>query len=581
MSTDSTAKRNDCGKSSHHNREAALYVLLLNAKPWRSRTCFNHFPQRFVHGAHSSPVLCFMIHQRNILLLSLLLFIFPINSAFNELEGHHLKGCALLENPYVVRDVTRRMQFGGIALQYLERLQDNLQFTIHLTEWDRTWSAFIEHMAQCDPLSTGPNKCVCDIGVGSFTMTNERAEEIKFVWPFGNENHHMVSRKSDLRVDDSQNTWFVFQTFSLRVWGIIFLGIFMHAIGTVFFGPFRPPKRELSPERDAVTARRANMISGIIWQIKRFPAAVLFSYAHLIGHPFGEQSQGTPSFHRTAWLVLGVTTGLFLLTVYQASLTVLLFESTITSPFRTLKDITDCAVPPNRVAIIRGGASQDFWNMAVNTSAQRKKCQNWDQVGMTVSNLEEGFAFVKEGKADYFYSLEGSVLFRAHRNCEDFEPVGEPFFSTSVGFVLPQKVNETVLHLLSRETRILREQDGFESASLLAARNSCDAEIDATITSGKLWAFFVLYIVLWTGLLLYRCIFLWRRRKDNDQHNNNPNHNNASIVVMNMHSKPTRAVTGMAVIDDQLDSFGEYPDQDYWLPQQQRQVHNDDVIPPS
>lgn len=538
-------------------------------------------PRPLVHGANLPPHSCFMTYKRLPFLLTLFLLSLPLNSAYYELAGHHFHGCALLENPYVVPDVTRRLKFGGVALRYLERLEDNLQFTIRLTQWERTWSAFIDHMAVCDPYSSGPNKCQCDIGVGSFTMTNERAEKINFVWALGNENHRMVSRKSDLRVDDSKNTWFVFQTFSLRVWGFIFLGIFMHAIGTVFFGPFRPPKCETQPGMDAMRARRANRLTGILWQVKRFPAAVLFSYAHLIGHPFGERSQGTPSFHRTAWLVLGVTAGLFLLTVYEASLTVLLFESTRTSPFRTLRDITDCAVPPDRVAIIRGGASQDFWNMAVNTSAQREKCKSWDQVGTTVSDLEEGFEFVKEGKADYFYSLEGSVLFRAHRDCEEFEPVGEPFFSTSVGFVMPQKVNRTILDILSRETRILREQDGYESASLLAARNSCDAVIDATITSGKLWAFFVLYSVLWSLLLLYRCVFLWRRKKAIDKHSHDSNNNNTEVVVMDMHSMPTRSITGVARGGDTFDTFDEYSGREDYSIQQQYQVRDEDQTPPA
>lgn len=522
-----------------------------------------------------------MTHKQLFFLSTLFLLLLPLNSAYYELSALNFQGCALLENPYVVPDVTRRLQFDGVALRYLQRLQDNLQFTINLTLWDRTWGAFIDHMADCDPYSSGPDKCQCDIGVGSFTMTNERIEKINFVWPFGNENHRMVSRKSDLRIDDTGNTWFVFQTFTLRVWGFVLLGIFMHAIGTVYFGPFRSPKCELQPGMEATRARRASRVHGLFWQLKRFPAAVLFSYAHLIGHPFGERSQGTPSFHRTAWLVLGVTAGLFLLTIYEASLTVLLFESTRTSPFKTLRDITDCNVSPKRVAIIRGGASQDFWNMAVNTTVQREKCKQWDQVGMTVSDLEEGFEFVQEGKADFFFSLEGSVLFRAHRNCEEFEPVGEPFFSTSVGFVMPRKVNKTVLSLLSRETRILREQDGYESANLLAARNSCDAVVDATITSGKLWAFFVLYSVLWSLLLLYRCVFLWRKKNRMEKHSHDPNNDHTDVVVMDMHSMPTRGITGVTRRDDTFDPFDEYSGQHEYSVQQQYQVRDEDQKPPA
>lgn len=486
---------------------------------------------------------------------ALLAFLLPtfcaLAAAFGELSGQSLTGCVLPEAPYIVKDSTRPAQFSGVAIDYLLRLEENLGFEISLQLWNDTWTAFIEHMAVCDP-DGGDNKCECHIGVGSFTMTNERQEKINFVWPMGNEAHRMVSRKSDLRVDDSQNTWFVFKTFELRVWGLILFGIMLHAVGTVFFGPFRPSERDCP--RGAPDSRRR----GIFWYMKRFPAAVLFSYAHLLGHPFGEQRQGTPSFHRTAWLMLGVTTGLFLLTIYEASLTVLLFESTKSSPFRTLDDIKSCALTPERVAMIRGGASQAFWEQAVNTSVQREKCPHWDKVGMTVENLEEGFEAVKNNKADYFYSLEGSVLVRTQKNCGEFEPVGEPFFSTAVAFVMPQNLGTTqiVFETLSRETRILREQDGYDSVSLLASRTSCEDVVDATITAGKLWAFFIMYCCWWAGLLIYRCVFLWRRKTHLDKHANAPM--NASDIVMNMHSMPTGGIPGVTSSDD-LDPFDERP----------------------
>lgn len=476
-------------------------------------------------------------------------------AAFGELKGQSLTGCALPETPYINKDSTRPSNFSGVAIDYLHRLEENLGFEISLQLWDDNWSAFIEHMAVCDPDGNEDSKCRCDIGVGSFTMTNERVEKINFVAPMGNEAHRMVSRKSDLRVDDSQNTWFVFKTFELRVWGLILFGIMLHAVGTIFFGPFRPPEHDCP--RDAPNSRRR----GIMWQIKRFPAAVLFSYAHLLGHPFGERRQGTPSFHRTAWLMLGITAGLFLLTIYEASLTVLLFESTKSSPFRTLDDIKSCAVSPARVAMIRGGASQAFWTNAVNTSEQREKCPNWDKVGMTVANLEDGFEAVKTKKADYFYSLEGSVMVRAQKNCDEFEAVGEPFFSTSVAFVMPKNLGtnqlQFVFDTLSRETRILREQDGYDSVGLLAARSSCEDVIDATITAGKLWAFFIMYCCWWAGLLLYRCIFLWRRKHGADKHTGDPM-NTGDIVVMDMHSMPTRGIAGVSGVDD-LDPFDELP----------------------
>ena len=450
-------------------------------------------------------------------------------SAFSELHGTHLTGCVLLENPYVVLDPTRRTGFSGIAITYLERLQDNLQFTIDLELWEGSFTSFVDKMATCshDQDALPADRCPCNVGIGSFTMTNDREERINFVWPFSNEAHAMVSRKADLRADDSQNAWFVFKTFTPSVWVIIFVGIFLHALGTLFYGPFFEKAEEASRQA-AHEPGICSSCTSVFWLFKRFPAAVVFAYSHLVGYPVGERAHGTPSFHRSAWLVLGITAGLFLLTIYEASLTVLLFESTVESPFRTLSDITDCNLDPSRVSMIEGGASQKFWNRAVNTSANMEKC-GWDSVGVTVDNLEQGFRFVKEGKADYFYSLEGSVKFRANRNCQDFKQVGEPFFSTAVAFLMAKTTNETVLNALSRETRILREQDAYESASLLARRNSCEDVIDATITSGRLASFFILYGVIWLILVLYRLLFIWRRNKEKDAKTRNTVLHNATF----------------------------------------------------
>ncbi|CAN8076246.1 unnamed protein product [Agarophyton chilense] len=164
--------------------------------------------------------------------------------------------------------------------------------------------------------------------------------------------------------------------------------------------------------------------------------------------------------------------------------------------------------------MVRGGASQDFWNKIVNTSFNRDNCK-WDRrsVGTTVSDLEEGFRYLSERKVDYFYSLRGSVIVRASINCEEYVPVGAPFFSTSVAFVLPRDTNVTILRHLDNTTRFLREEDPFPTADDLARANSCGDSVEATITVEKLAAFSIMYVGAWLFLVVYRCAFLWRRRK--------------------------------------------------------------------
>lgn len=450
------------------------------------------------------------LRPSNFLLLSCALLAFVLSSpaeAYAELTGVNFKACAVVEIPYVYPDDKRRSQVNGVAIDYLDRLQDNLQFTFDMQIWNDSFDKLVSHLSVCNPTSSGADACKCDLGVGPFTITEERIDKVTFVWAFGHENYHMVTAKSKLEVDDN-NTWFVFKTFSNGVWILVTIGVFMHAFGTVYYGPFRPPQESVPHERGVISARAAKLF----WQIRRFPAAIMYAYLHLIGSPFGDPGQGTPSIHKSAWLVLGLTCGLFLITIYQASLTVLLFESTKVSPFKTIQDVTTCGIPADRIAMVASSASQEFWNFAVNTTTFRRLC-GWQRAGITVRDLEEGFEYVRDEKADFFFDLEASVLFRAHLDCDLYEPVGEPFFSTSVGFIMPKTVNQTIVDVLSRETRLLREADEFVSAPVVANRNACPEIVEATVTVGKLKVFFIMYAIAWAVLLGSRLVFLWRRKR--------------------------------------------------------------------
>lgn len=425
-----------------------------------------------------------------------------------DLKNHHFEACAVEEIPYVVRNEKRRDGFSGIAIDYLHLMQEKLQFTYKLNQWNGTFDQLLNHMEKCNPSSSGPDACICDLGVGPYAITDKRWNKAYFLWPFASENYRMVTNQKKLEVSNN-HTWFVFQTFSGNVWIFICIGIFMHAFGTVLYGPFRPPKESIPHERGTFPARAAKLL----WQIGRFPAAILYAYSHLLGNPFGESEQKTPSIHRSAWLILGLTSGLFLSTVYQSSLTVLLFESTKASKFRRIDDVINCAVSADTVAMVSSSATQEYWKNNVNTTARRSKC-GWQGGGILVRDLQEGFDYIRDEKADFFFDLEGSVLYQAHANCDVYEPVGEPFFSTSVSFVVPWDTHDDVVHLLATETQLLKESDEFSSATILALRMDCPEVKDATITVGKLKLFFIMYVVVWAVLLGSRIVFLWRRKRD-------------------------------------------------------------------
>ena len=341
------------------------------------------------------------------------------------LEGKTLKGCILIEKPYVAPDMTHRRGFSGVAIKYLFALEEELGFKTVFEKWDLTWNEFIERMSKCDPslAASSSQRCPCDIGIGGFVMTNERHNKIQFIAPFSNEAYRMVSRRSDLRVDDSKNMWFFFHTFKLSEWIIIAICIFLHAVGTMLFVPFRGPRHQMPVSTEANVSQDATeSFRKQFWHrlgtLKRFPAAFLFAFAHILGHPLRQGTQGTPSFHRSAWLVLGVTFGLSLMIVYGACLTVLLFESTRTSQFKTLDEVKNCSIDPGRIAINGGGASQKFWETAV-VNPNRAKC-NWTRESKIVEDIVAGFDYLEKEKVDFYLSVQGGVLTRVNGNCDKF-----------------------------------------------------------------------------------------------------------------------------------------------------------------
>lgn len=413
----------------------------------------------------------------------------------------------MLEVPYVVRDDTNRLGYSGIAVTYLNLLQNNLQFSVTPLEWNSTFTALVDVMSTC---STNPNatiRCPCDIGVGSFTITRERVKKVTFLAPFSDVKHRMVSRLSNVEHGSYLGFRFIFCTFSLKVWLCIIIAIAMHAIGTLQYEPFNhmPPNglQHDQPIPNGLISRCVNLCKSLLRRTVDFSMAVLFAYAEMLGQNLRDTRLGTAQFHRTAWLLLGFTSGLFLLTIYQASLTILLFETRDIADFRTLGDITDCIIPLDRVAMLEGGASQQLWNNAVNTSDVRQTC-GWQDGGETVSNLTTGFSRLEDNDVDYFFTLEGSVLYWTNRNCKRFRLVGEPFFSTSVAFMMPKRSNQTLFNILSDETRRLREHNSISNANVIGSRNDCHENMNPSITMQHLSSFFVLYFVLWALLMLYR-----------------------------------------------------------------------------
>ncbi len=129
---------------------------------------------------------------------------FDTTSPNMNLTNKVLRGCALLEFPYVKYSTfghESTQGFTGVAIDYLVALRDHAGFQVTLKKWDSTFRDFVDHMGSCASANGTSENCACDIGVGAFTMTNERVNKIDFLWAFSNENHRMIGRASDLTAD--------------------------------------------------------------------------------------------------------------------------------------------------------------------------------------------------------------------------------------------------------------------------------------------------------------------------------------------------------------------------------------------
>lgn len=401
------------------------------------------------------------------------------------LINHSLSACYLNLPPYI-----HSTPPAGIAITYLNNLQSRINFSTTLTKWHSTPNSLL-HALTLDPPP-------CHLAIAPFAITDSRMQKNTFLWPFASESHRMVQSKAALVPPSTP--WFIFHTFSPDVWFLLLLGIILHAIGTIVYA--NPQDRSFKCD---------TLRSGLVG----LPTAFVRAYAHFIGNPFAYAMQ-TPSFHRAAWLLLGLTSGIFLLTVYEASLTVLLFESVRESQFGTMEDVKHCVINPHKVAMVAGSSSQEFWNFAVNVSSTRDLCA-WSVAGVTLPSFERAFDSLTSGDVDYFFDLEGAVLARAYKQCGKYEVVGEPFFFTQVAFAVSSAVPKETVDALSRETRLLREADAFPTANVLAAHIGCDERAAATVTGANLSAFFGMYVCLWALLLGYRCVFLRRKLKEENE----------------------------------------------------------------
>lgn len=478
-----------------------------------------------------------------------------------DLGGRLLRGCALLEYPYVQREKFGHQLtqgFTGPAIRYLEKLSSQTNFKFHLTLWNGTFTGFVDHMASCAGTDGISVRCDCDIGVGAFTITSRRLAKVDFLAPFSNENHRMIALESSL--SDEGDGWmpFIFEAFNWQVWLLIFFALVVYALGNIMFRHNTPVKHPSSPiprtpkssrshsdkdDPSGISSSAFSYFSGGQPPAKPFEVgslqdpgipthtstssagvshptsfwtrfrillvSFLNAYGTFLGFPEnGRDASRRTGVHRMMWNMLGVTAGVFLLLVFGAAVTVHLLENKRESRFRTLDDVKSCIIHPHTVAYQAGGASEELWNNAMENSKSCKKSPRPANYKLP-KNIEEGLRQLDEKKVSFFFTLEGAIVSEWQRRCPKYSVVGEPFFGTGIGFIVPK--NSPYKMPLSWTTRVLREHDAFPSARTIAMRTPCNDTNAAKITHVRLRFFFIVFYGVALYLICAQIYIRWGR----------------------------------------------------------------------
>jgi hypothetical protein len=111
-------------------------------------------------------------------------------------------------------------------------------------------------------------------------------------------------------------------------------------------------------------ARHFLLKSSILFRLRH---ALFNSMFHIVGQTVEVDTHKSGAKEKIMNL-LALAIGVFLLSIFQASVTYQVLLGVPQTKFKSLNDFKDCRVPPDRVCLIRRGASREFWDQAIAPS---------------------------------------------------------------------------------------------------------------------------------------------------------------------------------------------------------------------
>jgi hypothetical protein len=258
--------------------------------------------------------------------------------------------------------------------QTLVLLQHDLGFKCSsLTEYFRKeeelqgFSGFVDYMEICSNGTGLSSNCECDMGVGSWTLSSTRYTKVDLVAPFANDEYHVVTTV-EKATGSKKNQFFFVTTFGGLVW-LAIAGLFVfHIVVTALDDNFAQP----GIGEGGDTYKSGSWIHRTKAKILKIPLLYKVRHAffnsayHLLGqapHFFALTKKGTKE---KVLGMIALVMGVFLITVYQASITVQVILSSPLPDFVSVRDFESCRIPANQILLEKRSVSESFWYSAIN-----------------------------------------------------------------------------------------------------------------------------------------------------------------------------------------------------------------------
>jgi hypothetical protein len=258
-------------------------------------------------------------------------------------------------------------------VQVLLHLQERLGFSCSTfweydvtTEVFKGFSGFVKYLNSCSEAGSSEN-CRCDIGIGGWPASSARFASVDLVIPFTNDDLRVITTVTRA-TGSEEGRFFFFSTFSWTVWlallGIVVLHVCVTALDPKYTAP-ETARTAVNDKNDTCSHRLK------VWFLKN-PALFKLRHAffdstyHILGqapHFFSENKRG--SKEKTLGM-MALFMGVFLVTVYQASITVKVILSSPNAEFISVNDFETCRIAADRVVVLNNSGAQNFWRRAIS-----------------------------------------------------------------------------------------------------------------------------------------------------------------------------------------------------------------------